>query len=453
MFGLFKTKPPLGPIEKAWTERSMNWLAEHYGAQRLLETPTLTPDYAGIPDVSNYDEALGLLDFLRVWMKIEAPNVRMRVHSDVVSPDMISPPDDAENPTIINIQERDFAHRDTLIAALARGLAIESFVEHGLAGKVPNDNDWTVELLPAYLGLGAFAANATVEDINYSDGTYSSWTMARRGKLPSRVFGYAMALRTHVRNDDSHDWSTLLRQDARSAVENGLKYLKKTDDTRFTQATLKDPTATRSRDTLHEELRTGSPSRQISAMWNLCDNAVEEGYAFDEESSQLILDCIQHRDPDVRTVATTSLPSVNRSAEAGQEVCDALGDAKSDVRTAAAEAAGCFSEVDDEFMVEAITDALSDALSDESKEVAYHAAASLSYFGDKAQPATKMLVRRLHRAFVDCNDGEALCFANTLVAVTPNAKENVRALFDQSEEEFRQYANGIIQQLEDTGGE
>ena len=194
MFGLFGSRPPLAPFEKAWTEYRMNWLATHFGADRLLETPTLPPDYAGIPTVSNFDEANELLKFLQTWMKIEECKLRLQLYSSVVSPDSIEGPDDLSDASVVEIQEDDFAHRDTLVAAMARGLSAAAIHEHGLTEQLVGDNNWTTELLPAYLGLGAFAANATIEDNAVSGGS-----MSRRGVLPSRIFGYAMALRTYVK--------------------------------------------------------------------------------------------------------------------------------------------------------------------------------------------------------------------------------------------------------------
>jgi len=235
MFGLFKIKPPIAPKEKAWTEFRMAWLAEKFGMSRLLETPTLSPEYDGMPHVSNYEEAQLLLDFLRTWMKLDAAYVQLQVHGHVVAPDSIGTYEPEGDPTVVMIHEQDFEHRNVLVAAMAVGLARQAIAERGLQAELATDGGWTVELLPVFLGLGLFPANATVKDAYFDTGSWSSWSVSRRGNLPSRLFGYALALRAMVRGDTSTEWSASLRPDAQVSFEEGLRYLEKTKDTVFSR--------------------------------------------------------------------------------------------------------------------------------------------------------------------------------------------------------------------------
>lgn len=432
MFGLFKTKPPVGPLEKAWTENRMHWLAQEFGLARLLETPTLIPDYAGIPDASNYDEAMELLDFLRAWIKVDAANVRLQIHGQLVTPDMIAKPDEIENPITVTIQEDDFQHRDTLIAALARGLAYGAMAERGLNDVVRSDNGWTTELLPAFLGLGTFAANATIHDSNYSDAQYTSWSVARRGPLPSRVFGYAMALRHYVRNDETHEWSSTLRQDARVAFEEGCKFLAKTDDTIFSRQTAEQSDTQPSADSFREVLRNGSSSGKISSMWSLAQLADEKPFEPNESVGELVVDCIRARDADLRSVAVATLPKFDRSQHAAQEVADCLSDSSSDVRAAAASVLGDLVGVDDITLVEDLVN----ALKDDSDDVVLGAVSSLAKFGPAAEPATKTILKRLRRSFVSCNDNESLIFLNALVQITGDPEARIREFFGETDDEY-----------------
>ena len=437
MFGLFGSSPPLAPFEKAWTEYRMNWFASHFGASRLLETPTLPPDYSGIPTVSNFDQAQDLLKFLQTWMKIESCSLKLQLYSNVVSPDSIKGPDDSKSSTVVEIQEDDFAHRDTLVAAMARGLAKAAIKEHGLAEQLVGDNNWTTELLPAYLGLGAFSANATVEDSSFSNGSYSEWNMSRRGVLPSRIFGYAMALRTFVKGDDDYPWSVHLRQDAAVAFDKGMKYLKKTGDTTFDRDRLEQPPET---NTLISDLENGSAARQINALWDLSQRVEAKALRPDNDLGELVLSRLHHRETDVRASAIRVLPNFVRNEPALLEVCEALGDHKPDVRAEAARIAGLFTGIDDESMVES----LMTALADDSRLVAFNAANSLRLFGEAAQPAIKGIIKRIHRSFVDCNDDDGLQFASALLAIDPDARKQ----FENVEKEFRRYVNEVFDQLE-----
>ncbi len=444
MFGFFKTKPPIGPLEKAWTENRMQWLAQEFGIARLLETPTLVPDYAGIPDATNYDEAMELLDFLRAWIKIDATNVRLQIHGQLVTPEMIAKPDEIDNPITVTIQEDDFQHRDTLIAALARGLAYGAIAERGLHHVVGSDNGWTAELLPAYLGLGAFAANATIHDANYSDAQYTAWSVARKGPLPSRVFGYAMALRHYVRGDESHEWSVALRQDAKVAFEEGCKFLAKTDDSTFSKQTAERPAERLSADTLQEELRNGSDSAKISSMWHLAQLAGEDDFQPNQAVSDLVVDCIRARDADIRSVAVATLPTFDRSQHAAQEVADCLSDSSGDVRAAAAAALGDLVGVDDVTLVQDLVN----ALKDDSDDVVLGAVSSLARFGSAAEPASKTILKRLRRSFVSCNDSESLVFLNALVQITDDPEVRIREFFGETDDEYLGDCLELLEQLQ-----
>lgn len=447
MFGLFKPKSPVGPKEKAWTEFRMAWLAEKFGMARLLETPMLLPNYQGIPGVSSYEEAQRLLDFLRTWMKVDARNVRLQIHSHAVSPDSIGTyEDDEDEPTIVMIQEDDFEHRDTLVAAMAVGLARQAIVERGLQDELKDDGGWTVELLPVFLGLGVFPANATVKDSYFDNGTWSSWSISRRGNLPSRLFGYALALRAVVRGDRSTEWAASLRQDAQVAFEEGMKYLAKTNDTVFCRESEQQPRHRLTLDELIDELAGGSPSRKISAMWELQQRASQDGDVRNQKVSDQLMDCIRNKAAGVREVAAATLPYYDRSQHAAQDIADALSDSSTEVRSAAALALGSFVGVDDETLVHDLIG----ALKDDALEVVHNAAGSLRNYGAAAAPATKMLLKRLRRALIACNDDEAMLFMWALTAITEHLEDTLHQYFSESDSEYFRHSMEILHELNST---
>lgn len=444
MFGLFKVKPPLGPKEKAWTEHRFAWLADKFGMSRLLETPTLLPTYDGIPGVSNYEDAETLLDFLRTWMKVEATNVRLQVHGDHVDPASIGNYDDDNDPTVIVIKQEDFEHRDTLIAAMAVGLARQAIAESGFHQELKIDGGWTIELLPVFLGLGVFPANATVKDSYFDTGSWSSWSVSRRGNLPSRMFGYGLALRTSIRGDQSTEWSTSLRPDAQVAFDEGMKYLHKTNDTVFSRDSEKQPRRRLPLEALLDEVESGSPSRKISAMWELVNRAAGNDFEPNLKISDSLMNGLRHKDAEVREAAAETLPFYDRSQHAAQDLADTLNDPNSDVRAAAAHALGAYVDVDNETLVHDLTR----ALKDDSRQVVYGAVRSLSQYGEAAESATKMLLTRLRRALIDCSDDEAILFMLALRAIVKDVGATLAEFFKDSDAEYLDHANGILEQLE-----
>ena len=216
-----------------------------------------------------------------------------------------------------------------------------------------------------------------------------------------------------------------------------MKYLKKTGDTTFDRDRIGKSPET---DTLTEDLENGSASRQVNALWDLFRQVDSKAFKPDNDLCQLVLARVNHRDADVRAAAVRSLPVFLRDEQALLEVCEALGDHKPAVRAEAASAAGYYTGINDEAMVESLTT----ALGDDARTVAFNAANSLRQFGETAEPAIKGLVKRIHRSFVDCNGNDGLQFTSALLAIEPGA----RTRFDDAEPEFRRFVDEVFDQLE-----
>lgn len=435
MFGLFKARPPLGPWEKAWTEDRMSWFAEQFGISRLLETPTLITDYAGIPEVFDEASANELLRFLQTWMKLDELHAHVYVSSDVASVDLASP-----NSTRIVVHERSLIDRQTLVASMARQLS-----QAALAAKESRHpmDDWTIDLFPAFLGLGLFAANASIRSDNQP--SQLDWAAERKhGYLPARIFGYAIALRAFARSDHDHAWCSNLRPDAQTSFLEGIKFLEKTRDTTFSRDLSTKPRHRMSTETMLQELQLGSPSRKVAVMWELQRRIDAHDGRPDERVSELVLDCIRHREADVRATAATVLPTLDRSQLAAVALADALRDSNHDVRAAAANALAHFAGVDDETIVHDLTD----ALADDVRLVTFSAARTLTFYGRAAEPATKMLLKRLRRALVECRDDDASMIMGALHAIIENPKARVEEYFSDADTEYRDFSIQLIEQLE-----
>ncbi len=434
MFGLFKSKPPLSPWEKAWTENRMGWMASHFGMNSLLDAPTLVSDYAGIPDVSNKEEATELLTFIKQWMKFDF-DAHLQVFSD--TPTLESNANVSEESLRIEVHEKHFQDRDALIAIVARQLAQQAVV-----GTVIQNEGWAIDLYPAFCGLGIFAANATLRSTGKSDGL-SWWTTQQQGYLPSRIFGYALALRHTVRGDANTEWSSVLRQDALVAFEEGVTYLEKTKDTVFNRDLLTKPREGISQEALLEELRTGSPSLRIAAMWAFNKRAVSGETIDNPKLVDLVMDCLRHKEPEVRAVAASTLPRYDLSATAAQEIGDALRDRNDKVRISAAEAMGAFVGVEDEIRVTELTD----ALKDDVRLVVFNAAKSLTAYGEAAEPASKMLLQRLRRSLNECRDDDSRTILWAINAISSNPTAKLEEFFGEQDGEYLAFSKELLEEV------
>lgn len=428
MFGFFKAKPPVSPWEKAWTENRLAWFSEQLGIERLLESDTLTLNDERIPPVSNYDEAVALLRFLGSWMKVDTGGIHLQVHSDVVSPDSVGS-FDSDQQTVIKIHESQYQDRESLVATLAWQLGNE-LLSNGTMKEVKlADIGWTTDLLPVYFGLGLFAANQTLRPPEKEPRHFAWWGLRQRAYVPGRVFGYALALREQVR-DRAPDWSASLTLDAQTALADSLKYLQKTNDTTFTRESARQPRSRASTETLAKELREGTPSRLISAMWELAARSTRDETQVPEQVVQLLTDCVRHSEAEVRAVACTTLSLFDRSQHAAMDVADSLRDSSVEVRIAAAGAMAVFAGVDDETMVHDLTDALKDS----ERLVVFNAARSLTHYGVAAQPALKGLLKRTRQALVECRDGDAQTLMWAVDSIVDDTEGTLNKFFEVDEE-------------------
>ena len=441
MFGLFKAKPPLSPWEKAWTEDRMVFLANELGMARMLETPTLLPGHASIPQAHDADSAAELLRFVQTWMKLDEMPTHLRVFSDAPTTIESTPP---SNAVVIEVHETQLEESDLLLPSMARQLARAALLERGNCNA---GDEWTFDLMPAFLGLGIFAANALIKTPSSTSDPLHWWSARQRGYLPSRMFGYALAVRTTTRMDQDQSWASLLRQDAQVAFLDGMKYLAQTDDSIFNRDSTNQPRSSMASGAIQDELQSASPSLRIAAMWELARRA--EGNTgpseakSDQRVAELLMDNLRHKQAEVRAVAAATLPHYDRSPHAAQDVADALGDAHEEVRIAAAGALGHFAGVDDQTMVHDLTK----ALKDDVRLVVFNAARSLTYYGKAAEPATKTLLQRLRRAMVECRDEDAVTVMWALDAIVDDAKAAVSQFFVDSDAEFREFALQILEQL------
>jgi hypothetical protein len=302
-----------------------------------------------------------------------------------------------------------------------------------------SDLAWTADLLPVCFGLGIFAANETLRAPRPDPEHFAWWGAKQRAYLSARIFGYVLALRAQLRGENAATWAHLLREDARAALLESGKYLQKTGDSVFSAAGYQQrsdlPT-----EVLVEELRTGSASRRISAMWELSNRAEHSKEGPSPAIGDALRDALRYKHPEVRAVAASTLPLYDWSIDALHDLSDALKDACDEVRISAAGALGSFVGVDDQLVVENLTA----ALNDDVRLVVFNAARSLVHYGREAENAIPTLLRRLRKSLIECRDDDTRTLLRALESVTDNAK----ALIERSLADDQQYRDFTIELLD-----
>jgi hypothetical protein len=432
VFGWFKPKSPIGVWMKAWVETRMVWLAAQFGIERLRRAKVILPteeffpgDYRGTPA-----DAQDLLGRVCGYMGVNRRSLRLEIRADEKMPGAAG----QYEPGTIRIAESQLREPIALVATLAHELAHDVLLGGGHLTRTEPDGEWVTDLLPVYLGLGLFAANATVQETHERVGNLSWWSVGKQGYLTSQVYGYALALFAFMRGETRvPSWGECLRPDALESLRDSLHFLDKTDDTLFHPDTIRFCDRPRSVRESLRQLRTGSPSARIAALWELAKAGPDA-----EESVNDICRCLLDRERDIRAEAAETLGAIGPAARAAvPALVDALKDRHDAARQAAARALGRLGDQPDVVVPE-----LSGLLDDGESDVVQAAAEALTAFGSAAATALPHMLAALKNALIECDDTDV--FMAALQAIVPDAEQQIRRFFSTADPELQHQMQAIL---------
>jgi len=433
-----RAKCPLDTWEKTWVETWMRWLAEKFGIQRLVRAELVLPTerffpepYSGTPE-----DALRVLGRLSRYLGMNPERLRLEVVEDV-QPPAAAGSEDAGGMTILRIAPGQLADLQRLVAALARELARELLLESGLLSPDMAEHQWVADLLPVYLGLGVFAANATIVEEHYDDGRRVWRTMRRQGFLPARMLGYALALFAFMRRDEHAPWAEHLRPDARVVLRTGLRWLQRTGDSLFHPDTIHQGYRPPSAPEAAFRLRSGSPTVRLATLWEIGRYGLESPGLL-----AAVMECLEDPDPVIPGEAARALSAFGPAAEAAvPRLVQALSSANDQTQAGAAYALGAIGA-----QPEIVIPELRLLLGLGSRALVSAAVAALGQFGSQAGSAVGDLLRAFTAGLVDCDHRFVDIVAHALLAITPDPERHVSEYFEEGDPELQWLALEALQQ-------
>ena len=440
MFGWLWPKPPLAAWEKAWTEKWMHWLSQELGTRPLIDADVVLPTEDLFPESPAGDgvDTQQVFELLCDRMGVGADKVQLELHDDDPPQGQQSRQGQSGSFGIIHVSSQPSPDPQLVVATLARSLAHHVLEQRGAT--VPGDETnrrRVVELLPTYLGLGIFTANCCLAENNEYLGEANAWSFNRHGQLPARMLGYALALFAWVRDEFHPPWTAHLRLDASAVVRGGLRYLRRTNDSLFQQATLHVKRDALSLNQLARDLERGTPSSRIAALWDLRERTDGATVAVAPVER-----CLRDRDPHIRAEAAVTLASFGPHAEPSIPLLvDRLRDNNDDVRAVVVRALVAMG-VDASMLVNPLTE----ALRDESPRVVAEAAIGLQQFGAAADSAQTELFEAFRQALVACHHENAHHLAQALRAVVPDPAVQVLGYFDEYDSDLKEAAREYLQE-------
>jgi hypothetical protein len=430
MFGWFSPKCPLDSWEQAWTETRMRWLADQFGIDRLLKAEVVLPDEKYLPGKYHATEkdARKMMRRLCGYMGADPDKLELEVLPDDRLPQAAGTYRQRKRRSLIQLAQSNLAEPQKLAATLAHEIAHELLLGAGVLRRDEPDHELVTDLLPVFLGVGVFAANSTVTSESWYTGLVEWWQFSRLGYLPSRMFGYAFALFAFMRGEEDPAWAGCLRLDASSALQAGLRYLRKTSDSLFHPDTVRTPRPPLTASAVVSGLRHKAASVRLASLWDLGKTPLPEG---DVVAS--VAACLDDRDPHLPGEAARVLGALGPAASSClPRLRRAARSANLATRTGAMAALGALrSESDENIAV------LTEMLAEPNLRLVEAAAAALGAYGHAAAGSAEALLDALTRAVIACDDRVMRALCDAIRAVTPDGAASVRAYYADKDREVR----------------
>ncbi|MBL8796338.1 MAG: HEAT repeat domain-containing protein [Planctomycetia bacterium] len=422
----------------------MGWLAEKLGLDRLLQAEVILPTDEYFPEEYRgaEDDARRIMKQLCDVMGLEAGKLQLVIAPDETMPEAAGYYHGGAQP-FIRVKQSQLHKPENLTATLAHELAHEILLGGGLLTADLPDHEWITDLLPAYLGLGIFAANSVMHEKYWTDGQLSYWQMGRQGYLPARIFGYAFALFIYMRREDVPDWIKQLRLDAANALLAGRRFLEKSGDTLFHPDTIRHVGKPLSVAELTARLASPSASCRMAALWDLKPLGPAAA-----EAVPAMIRCLQDRDPEMPGEAALALAALGPAAAvAAPDLRGLLWHPAPATRKCAAYALGRLHADAERDIPELIA-----SLRGNSPTVLEAVVTALRQYGPPAKAAVPHLLNTLGPALVDCDHALLDSVLTTLLYVLPDAERRV-ASYLADDAELRELALSALRDLQEGGSD
>jgi hypothetical protein len=215
---------------KEWIDARSSFLLYQFGPQRVRLCPVILPTTEFFPRqfAETKEDACELLDRLCEFLQIDPQTVQLEVYRGGQRADGGMTPlgvyQQHDDHFRIWVEGSQLDEPLELAATMIHELCHIHLLGHGRITEDFDDHEPLTDLATVFLGLGVITANATLRDVSWRGGGLEGWHINTRGYLTMQMYGYALALFSRVRGEDTPMWSKHLRPDVRHAFQKSLLY-------------------------------------------------------------------------------------------------------------------------------------------------------------------------------------------------------------------------------------
>lgn len=236
MFNWFRPHCPVDPTTRRWIERRWRWLTDEFGPDLMIDAPTVLPTAEFFPDRydASPDAVRTLLDRACGYMHVSPDLIDLDYFSEEGRPDFV----DARGRAIgaiaglfedghrvtIHLERSQFHDPMSLVGTIAHELAHVRTLGEGRCSAAEYDNEILTDLAVCFHGLGIFLANVPRHWPAHAD-TWPGTDVFKPEYMTTPMYGYALALRCHLREEATPKWKRHLCPGVRAEFTQALKFL------------------------------------------------------------------------------------------------------------------------------------------------------------------------------------------------------------------------------------
>lgn len=215
---------------KAWIDARSGWLLNRFGWERVRMCRVVIPNAEFFPDphVDIEAGARSILDRVCEFLAIDPRGVDLSLfHLNRLDEEDFSFNNDirvAGTRIHLSLDASQFAKPMEMAATMAYELSRHELLRCGYVDQHSDDLEPLADLLTVFRGLGVITSNAALRDLNWQTDAWEDRQISRHSYCTMPMFGYALALFSQVRGEDSPGWAKYLRADVRHAFRKSSRY-------------------------------------------------------------------------------------------------------------------------------------------------------------------------------------------------------------------------------------
>lgn len=236
MFHWFGKSCPVDPVTREWIDRKWRWLTDEFGADLMIDSPTILPTSEFFPDEYTGAEphVRSLVNRVCGYMHVSPDLVDLEFYSEANRPTFVNEEGLAIGGTAglfadgdrftIHLEKRQFQEPMHLVGTVAHELAHARTLGEGRCFAAEYDNEIMTDLTVVFHGLGIFLANVPRHwpaDAQVWPGT----NVFKPQYMTTPMFAYALALRCWLREEPLPKWKKHLSAGARAEFKQAYRFL------------------------------------------------------------------------------------------------------------------------------------------------------------------------------------------------------------------------------------